>query len=269
MSGKRQRSFRRGDLSEELGILLLKEIAAVASVPRPEDFGLDAIATLLRPMGDHFLAEDGFYLQMKSESVRELAFEGHEVRWLEELRLPLFIGIVSKRNASISLYPCHHLTEFLLQPSVERVTLIPGPEQKGKRPHGAIYLGPPILEWSTSDIDSVEFQRNAYEVLKQYIQAEHQNLQLRKSRFCWLLEWETGKPTLRRRGHMIQGRFSEHLQEVLRGMIPGLHFVVSASGFGRYPEALKLCQAFREYMGAHGVPFDEAGFIDAMIRAYE
>ncbi|NLS91164.1 MAG: hypothetical protein GXX96_03150 [Planctomycetaceae bacterium] len=46
MPGRRRSSFRSGDLAEHLGLLLLKGIAAVAEVARPEDVGLDAIATL-------------------------------------------------------------------------------------------------------------------------------------------------------------------------------------------------------------------------------
>jgi len=45
MTGRRLRSYRIGDLNEELGILLLKSLAAVAPIPRQEDFGLDAEAT--------------------------------------------------------------------------------------------------------------------------------------------------------------------------------------------------------------------------------
>ena len=48
MAGRRPGGFRRGDLNEELGILLLKSFATVATVPRAEDTGIDAIATLLR-----------------------------------------------------------------------------------------------------------------------------------------------------------------------------------------------------------------------------
>jgi hypothetical protein len=48
MAGRLRSSFRSGNLAEHLGLLLLKGIAAVADVPRTEDVGLDAIASLLR-----------------------------------------------------------------------------------------------------------------------------------------------------------------------------------------------------------------------------
>ena len=43
------------DWNEELGILMLKSLTAVAPIPRQEDFGLDAICTLLRPVKNNFV----------------------------------------------------------------------------------------------------------------------------------------------------------------------------------------------------------------------
>jgi len=54
---------------------LLKGIAAVAEVTRPEDIGLDAIATLLRLDNDgNFYAEDSFVVQLKADSVTSSVF---------------------------------------------------------------------------------------------------------------------------------------------------------------------------------------------------
>ncbi len=65
MPGRRRENLRSGDLAEELGILLLKGIAAIAEVPRPEDIGFDGVATLLREGEGGFLyAENSFYLQI-------------------------------------------------------------------------------------------------------------------------------------------------------------------------------------------------------------
>ena len=69
MPGRLRTSFRSGNLAEHLGLLLLKGIAAVADVPRTEDVGLDAVATLLRRASDgNCYAEDGFVVQLKSYS---------------------------------------------------------------------------------------------------------------------------------------------------------------------------------------------------------
>src|SRR4051794_20728555 len=96
MAGRRWADFRGGDLSEELGILLLKGVAAVAPVPRPEDVGLDAVATLLRRDGDYLIAEDSFYVQLKSASDKRVVYGKHEIQWARALKLPLFVGRVDK-----------------------------------------------------------------------------------------------------------------------------------------------------------------------------
>src|SRR5689334_9242475 len=44
-------ALRSGDRAEQVGIDMLRDIAAVAPVPREEDFGIDAIATILENHG--------------------------------------------------------------------------------------------------------------------------------------------------------------------------------------------------------------------------
>src|SRR5436305_14802175 len=83
MPGRLRTSFRSGNLAEHLGLLLLKGIAAVADVPRTEDIGLDAVATLLRRDADgNCYAEDGFVVQLKSYSETSIEYRHHELTWL-------------------------------------------------------------------------------------------------------------------------------------------------------------------------------------------
>src|SRR5947209_6625730 len=102
MPGRLRSSFRSGNLAEDLGFLLLKGIAAVAEVARPEDVGLDAIATLLRrdPDGNCY-AEDSFLVQLKAGSVTSISYEGHELMWLMAQTQPMFIGLVSLAHSQI------------------------------------------------------------------------------------------------------------------------------------------------------------------------
>src|SRR5262245_45101921 len=129
MAGRRQRDFRSGDLSEELGILLLKGLAAVASVPRPEDVGIDAIATLLHDQGDDLLIAEGtFYVQCKAAIVKTVAFKEHEVRWLEKLKLPFFIGSVCRSKTAISLYAGHRLSQVLIEANYKAIEVVLNPD---------------------------------------------------------------------------------------------------------------------------------------------
>src|SRR5947207_12580613 len=106
MPGRLRTSFRSGNLAEHLGLLLLKGIAAVADVPRTEDIGLDAVATLLRRDADgNCYAEDGFVVQLKSYSETSIEYRHHELTWLLGQSQPMFIGRVSLEQSRICLYP--------------------------------------------------------------------------------------------------------------------------------------------------------------------
>jgi hypothetical protein len=141
MAGKRQRSFRGGDLSEELGLFLLKGFAAVATVSRTEDIGIDAIAILLRPSVDNMLiAEDTFYVQFKSKSQKYVTYQDHEVRWLEKLKLPFFIGRVDKVNSLIDLYTTHRLSQVLLEGQYSKIILLFDGEKNKKRKLHVVFI---------------------------------------------------------------------------------------------------------------------------------
>src|SRR5207245_6469360 len=100
MPGRLRTSFRSGNLAEHLGLLLLKGIAAVADVPRTEDVGLDAVASLLRRDEDgNCYAEDSFVVQFKSDSATTVDYRDHELKWLLAQSQPMFIGRVSLRHS--------------------------------------------------------------------------------------------------------------------------------------------------------------------------
>src|SRR5687768_206108 len=106
MPGSQDRNLRSGYLHEELGLLLLRGVALVAPVPRPEDVGTDAFATLIRPDGRRRLIPDvSFLVQFKAASTRTISYTTpDETAWLRNLEIPLFFGRVDLRASSISLH---------------------------------------------------------------------------------------------------------------------------------------------------------------------
>ena len=123
MPGRLPSSFRSGNLAEHLGLLLLKGVAAIAEVSRPEDIGLDAIATLLRRDDDrNCYAEDSFVVQIKADSATTLEYRGHELKWFIGQTLPMFIGLVSLVESQISLYPTLFINQSVLALDPEMVT---------------------------------------------------------------------------------------------------------------------------------------------------
>jgi hypothetical protein len=195
MPGRRHRQFRSGDLSEELGILLLKSIAAVASVPRPEDFGLDAVATLLRSDKMLLYAEETFYVQFKSSTVHEIWYKGHEAAWLKQLELPFFIGNVDRGSATLSLYSTHALTVLLAGENPDSICLkLEAPPENNKDTIAtALCVGPAVLKWSMTDAGAPEFANLAYTVLKPILQIEYRNLRYRQAHYAEKIIWKTNE----------------------------------------------------------------------------
>src|SRR3954469_3916408 len=167
MTGRLRGSFRSGNLAEHLGLLLLKGIAAVANVPRTEDVGLDAVASLLRrDLDGNCYAEDSFVVQLKSASVTTLEFRNHELRWLLGQSQPMFVGLVSLKKSQLSLYPTLNVNLAVLALHAKQVTLRFGTSgllplfagtstagwAGGSDESATVWLGEPLLEWTLSDL---------------------------------------------------------------------------------------------------------------------
>lgn len=67
MPGSLAANLRSGILAEKLGVLLLEEISAVATVWEIDDFGVDAVCTLLHPRDKkNRAAASTFFVQLKA-----------------------------------------------------------------------------------------------------------------------------------------------------------------------------------------------------------
>ena len=180
MPGRLRTSFRSGNLAEDLGLLLLKGIAAVADVPRTEDVGLDAIATLLRRARDgNCYAEDGFVVQLKSYSETSIKYRDHELSWLLGQSQPMFIGRVSLQDSRISLYPTLHANQAALALEPEQITIEFGrgkysvtdlyPWTGGGSNLATVWTGEPLLEWTLSDLTDARWVASAYQIMKRFL----------------------------------------------------------------------------------------------------
>lgn len=225
MSGRRLKSYRSGDLSEDLGVFLLKSFSTVATVARQEDVGIDAVCTLLREDDDGLLyAEDSFYVQFKSASDRVLVYKGHEKKWLQSLRLPLFIGSVNRKHATMELYSTHRLSHLWLEKESQELHLHLDRTQEHPSPSGVriANIGPPLLRWTITDLADSGFAQRAYSHLKIVIEGEARNLKYRDVQYCEYIRWETnGLPYIAGASCKI-GRQPEMIQDLLKDMEPHL-----------------------------------------------
>src|SRR4051794_14722689 len=90
IGGRLAANFRAANIAEGLATQMLRPFAAVAPVPREEDYGIDLIGTLMRRSGRVYVAEDSFFLQIKTKTSAAFPFYGDGVLWLRELDLPYF-----------------------------------------------------------------------------------------------------------------------------------------------------------------------------------
>ena len=235
MPGRRLVSYRKGDWNEDLGILLLKSLAAVAPVPRQEDFGLDAVGTLLRPVQNNFVyAEDSFYIQLKSESRKPLSYRDHELDWLKNLQLPFFIGQVRRRDSSLRLFPAHVLNEFFVlrdfrnfKELVVKLHYDGGAKRLVKEDSYELYLGEPLLTINIKQASDPAFTEHAYQILRDYLRLEHQNVNSRRLRFYRHIKWTTNEK-VSSEGKLVALRreyLKDDLYDACESIVPGIEVI--------------------------------------------
>src|SRR5208282_5102428 len=110
MPGSRGRDWRGGDLAEGLGLELLRPFAFIAPVPRTEDIGIDAVATLFRRETDKLFAEGSFLVQVKAVSRRKIEYTGEQMDWLRALTLPFYWMSVDLASTTVELWSMSHAT---------------------------------------------------------------------------------------------------------------------------------------------------------------
>lgn len=251
VAGKRDWNLRQGDIAEQLGILLMQSLTAVAPVPRTEDVGVDIVATLLRQEGNRrLIAEDAFYVQLKSASVTEVRYEDDEIQWLKSLELPFFIGSVDIRANTMRLFASHELLRFRSDPVLQqdvtklRVFLEAGSPVGFDAPRERrLHFGPPILQWTLSDHTNANVRELHYSILKNHLGLMQTNLLSASAGFHLQLEWQTNEvPTAAMPSQCMAGEPSA-LFNVLDKSWRFLHaWYFNLRALGKVSEAARLHQ---------------------------
>jgi len=262
MPGMRDRNLRSGDLHEELGIFLLKAIALVAPVPRPEDVGNDAFATLIRPEGTRRLIPDlSFLVQLKSASVTSVSYTTpEEMAWISALEVPLFIGRVDLKQASIELFTTQGLHQILLEHGYDGVKLLLGPSKKTRTTPNVrrADLGLPVHAWSIANMTDSDFLARSHAVLRPHIETIQRNRLLRGIQSMKRLAWETGQPPTDI-GEMTLVSPQHGIADTLRDMTPHARRLMTEllrlKKYGDFPVML----AFFDMMRRWGADPDPSG----------
>ena len=196
MPGFKGKNIRSGDLSEELGSLLLQYVSLVAPIPRTEDAGIDILATLIRDFDRYnYIVEDSFFVQIKSSSVSSITYKDDQVKWLTELQLPFFIASVDKKTSTIKLNSTHHLSDALvMQPNRNEITFKLHDDDydcSDTSPSVIIPTGHHVISWSIDRLQNEKtFPEQFYRVLKAHITLNKKSIETRRVGVVELIQWE-------------------------------------------------------------------------------
>jgi hypothetical protein len=256
MPGKRSTNLRKGDRAEGFGVQMLRSFAAVASVPREEDIGIDVICTLLRPERALQYAEDSFFVQIKSVSVSEILYENDDYTWLCNLLLPIFVARVDLRASKIEIFSMQRVfTRARRYCRGVKVYLGEG-DSNSDQDIDFIPLGHPILEWISADEVEPSFHENTYQIMKAWVMHEQKNRLLRQAHRCQELEWTTNE--FPRIGTTRIGANDDALRNLLEGIAPFL-FPLADSLLGQF------CSGRMEVVK----PLKSVFELDQLVRMYD
>ena len=200
MSAFRGKNLRSGDLAEQLGLLLLQNLALVAPIPRTEDIGIDAVVTLIRDYDSYrYVAEDSFFVQIKSASVLSINYSKDQVKWLYALELPFFIASVDRHTSRVKLFCAHRLSDALVT-NHDRDSIVifldnlNTDDEIVEADDNEIHIGPPILEWSMDDLEKdINLPNRFYQIIKSHINIYKSSLKTRDIGWIEYTRWNTNE----------------------------------------------------------------------------
>jgi hypothetical protein len=202
MPGRLGANFRQGHLAEDLGVFFLRSFCAVADLRQEDDFGLDAVATLLNRRGGILYAEESFAVQIKAISVEEIDYKGAELEWLLKQILPFFFLTVDLNKGVFHIYTANPVYELLARQEIDSAKVLfasPDPPYSRSKlidSHADVYLGPPVLTTEIGKMNDLDHLQKIYDLMKVWVTSEIAQIGFRalsKSRSMRWRTWENPK----------------------------------------------------------------------------
>jgi len=264
MTHKLGKNLRSGHIAEDIGILFLRSFCSVAKIRQEDDFGTDAVATLLRPEKGMLYAENSFFVQIKSSRLNRIEYADSEIDWLLNQDLPFFICSVDKVNQTIALYTTNPIFTLLVDKDVKKVELILSEspinehsrfEKKDDRT--LIYIGPPVILTKESVSRTAEFSNRAYKLMSEWVTKEFNLMTLRRLGITKFATWTTwNSPDYY--GTMNIGS-NDNITRDLEAIKPLLEYLslhISFSEFGiKYEESLAFL-ILKKWFERNGLELD-------------
>jgi hypothetical protein len=192
MPGARLASFRYGDHSELVAQSILSTMAFTTLVPRTEDIGHDLVCVLAELKNGMFHAGQSFTVQVKSDASPLVYAKPHDVEWIKNQDVPLFVGVVTRAELKLDLYSTWRIVDAVLGHGVaSEIRLIPGAvgpirfdAQTGTKD---VPLGPPILSTTLTDVVGRDGARDFVPLLRQWVALDQQNITNARAGIYWTL----------------------------------------------------------------------------------
>jgi len=215
--------FSLGNRSEYLAIPALAKLGFTVPVPRQEDhFGVDFIVHLAS-LEDQTVHPTGksFGIQIKSNEEPLTFDKQHSIACLYGSVLPFFLGIVSRKNLTLTVYnTINRLLCYWFCGPERKIRIVfggkhAGPPQKDTDGYWLAYTGKPILEVNLAEPEKPD-ERSAeieklHSTMASWINLENQNLSLKEQQvplFYWPTQYETNKPLSYSLEHTSNSRFA-------------------------------------------------------------
>lgn len=230
MPGKRDRNLRSGDLAEGLALLAFREFSAVAPFPREEDFGIDAMCTLIREEGRALIPENTFAIQIKACSVREIELDQGQLHWLASVDVPFFHVLVDRQTTSLELYTYEWIHALHFEGAATFTVDRPDDAAFFQAQPGLIsfkparaWLGPPILRLSLSELVERDGRRKVYSLLKIWCDIVASIIRVREHNMYPKYRWNTGEAPSLHGSSLFATCTDEELARIFRDLLPLLH----------------------------------------------
>jgi hypothetical protein len=216
MPGSISANFHEGTRSEYLALYAFSALGTAVPVPHPEDSGIDLHCTLGKRVGQRFVVEDCFLVQVKS-TANPVRYEGKDqVRWLLSHSYPFFVCHIDKNQNKTNVYQTLGLSFLHSKSGIESVELsLENKQAEFKVPRDdvncTINLGAPILQFNISQLNDSSWREAARATLAAWVRLDQENIDGRKTGFTMYrhpARYSTNDPNLS--AMSFTGNFKDH-----------------------------------------------------------
>jgi hypothetical protein len=173
-----------------------------------DDYGIDLVCATSRRVGQRLHVGSGYLVQVKSDDVDRVTYEGEHVRkWLENLGSPLFVCRVEKKSTRIRLYSTWSIACVLLNltayemSSPETFRLLLDERVTTDQPQAdAIPLGDAIVDFRVTDLHDTTRVNELRECIEEWVRIDSENILNRHAGLAIAFgytTWKTNEPPSR------------------------------------------------------------------------